>query len=416
MADVYVDSTQTGTGNWVGAYLTLAEGYTNVGVGDTVFIASVHIETSTSFTYAIPDGVSTISASNTTSEYEKGAAITATSGSVEFNAAVENYTSSFFGMVFSASANFQFIRPNNKHYLYDCDIDISSGGAGSFGVSRDGLKVIVDGGSVTFNAKSSSFSINGGSNLLVLNTVISPTVLIERLVSSGGNGGTYATFYGCALDGILVAGKPLVSIGSGSDVTEVKFYRCNVAESELLVTPGNLNKSYTIELYACSSASNPEFYRIAKPEGESLLDDTNHVTSESFSALIDIFALADINTPFSTRLSSLSDINLTSSRTITIEVSSDVVLTTSNFWIDLLTPSDDAVVGTTETSRAIDVIGSGVPYDTSSETWTGGGTNKYSINITIPAYVGKTEKRIDIYVHSTLANTNIWASMLGRVS
>ena len=390
---------------WAKAKQTLLQVTAIASADQEIHAASDHVESEAgNQNYTTPDGVTVVSVNRTTGLYERGASITSTLGGDINLSNVSGPSFGYMGFDFVSGDLLTVSGSNATAVLTDCTIQLSLTSGGDYiGTTVDGVSLSLVDSTITFNNAAQGFRLVGGSRMRLSNCTVagSGTLLFA---GSGAGGGLTFEAVGCDFSGMdtgSTSGIFRVGANSADDVCEINLQRCLMPPfvTKVLETP-MLGNNISVHLDSCSdlagSGDNDAYYYTyfesfqgsvetdnAVTLGAMAYDGTDKASLELTSASAGQCTIAQ---PLRWKVAAIPVQDLTTSKTFTVEITSDSALTDADFWIEAVGGSSaDFALGVTTSTRAADYL-SGTTHTTSTATWTGSTgalTNKYKDSVTI---------------------------------
>jgi hypothetical protein len=433
MTNRFVRSAATGAANgtsWTDAYTTLTAAITISSAGDTFFVSDDHAETTgaalvLSFkgTPAVPDRVLCVDHTVTspgTGDFRTGASTTTTGA---FNV---NVNGSFFcyGITFNCGtgAGGQLLilsgLSNNVQIFQSCAFNLVVTGAGGLIHTANGVssKVKWINCSVSFGSVNQSISSRGGFFEWVdTATPITGTNIPTSLL-------TPTALSAFKLEGVdfssVTTGKAILSLGINSCYIGI-MKECKLGAGTITSgTPGWY--PFRFDVIRCDSANtnyrNESYQYMGTGTTETTIVRTGGATdgTTSFSRKIVTTSGANFNTPYEVTPIAIWNDAVGSAKTITVEAIASAVLNNDEVWMDVeYMGSTTFPVASRSTTSKANILATGAANTTSSATWGGALTGKFSMAVTItPQQKGP----ITVYVRVAKASTTVYIDPLITVT
>jgi hypothetical protein len=276
----------------------------------------------------------------------------------------------------------------------------------SFTASASGDTVFsngVDGGMATFydctfnyNHVGALLGISGGSTCIFHHCLFTGTGATATIISGSAAGGTHVYMYGCDLSPVahVAVSAGGMSSPAGDDHLDLRLYNCKLNAATVLSSELSAKRNLAIYTYNTADTSAAAEYQYHYESAEISVDDETSIYRNGSTAFpsgtktsLKCVTLAACIGPrfvgfdFPTRYAELSN---TASDTLRIYITSSVVLTDAEVWADVMYP-DSADSRTPNNAQSVaaafNPLRTGTTLSTNTESWTGGLTYKYHIDI-----------------------------------
>lgn len=318
------------------------------------------------------------------------------------------------------------------HELYDCRL--AAGDSFTYPTS-DGSALNMYGGRVTFSNIANVLRLQNGCRwrFCGVDFALDSIARINQLIDSRGSAGGMYEFIGCDLSTLWdgTSSGPIVECSATTDdVINVRFIRCKLPVTDPSggrISAGS-NSTCEVSFIGCGDSANDafsiehHFHRgtMVSEIGTShfrsgdvkLPDATNYLSYKLSSN-----ANASRTNPFRVFVPMRYEGDYTSNGKCTIYVSGPSGLLNSDVWQEAMYADGTSAMlwrrahtAKTGSDGRIDPIGTGAALTADGTTWTGGGTNDYSMEATLTSggdglvgvYICLGKPSTDVYVSSTV--------------
>ena len=224
------------------------------------------------------------------------------------------------------------------------------------------------------------------------------------LFGSFGNGGGHFECENSDLSTLFSTGESLVTASTASDRVSVAVKRCKLP---LNWTYTHTPPSYLVLDITESDVGDGYYYFFYKEAefGQAEIDTVQYIIggptydgSNNFSAQIDTGPDATAYRPFKYKLATFPSIDLTTNRTIFLELAGPASKTDATIWIEVeIQDVTDQALGVIQSSQAANPE-SGTALPSSSAGWASAPTAKYKISHSIGAQAGLTNSNVSVYL------------------
>lgn len=397
MADLYVKHTGSNTApynSWATAATTLATAMAEAAAGDTVYVASTHVESSATSislagpgTLAAPIRILSVTEATPPTTETAGASITTTTsgsfslpGSVIFDGIVLDIGSASSAAsinVANATANHNLVFRNATFNL-NGNNSSSRVAIGSASSGAAGVKALFDGCAFRFSHTSASLQSNSAEVRFVGCNIASggaATTVVYR--GQTGNHKSQAFFDGCDLSNAATSATLANTLGGGSSAV---FKNCKLPAGWSGVLASGLSAGARVSMYNCDSGNTNYRMQIAEYHGDIYSDTaiyrtggaSDGTTPLSWRMVTNANAVKDALALMSDEIVVWND-TTGSARTLTIEIAQEggTALKDDEVWVEVQYLGAANTLGSIVTDRKTNLLAAGVDQTTSTVAWTG---------------------------------------------
>lgn len=408
-----------GSGTLVAAnvYASLADVITyatTIAADDFVLCSDVHSTTSAPTTWEF-NGATVMSVDDTNADQYKAGATETDTGVMPAR------SNAYIGMTVGAALSIE-VGAEQRTFFEDCTVKV--GGTGRYlGAVGDGSWLHIRNSTVDLGTGSSTeFNSNKGGFVVLENVSLTGTAAANMgfLCTWGGGGGNTFRAYNCDFSN-CGATYMFETCVATDDNGYAYLERCSMPDNFSMVAAINDN-SFTYEIQSCTDGTNADaFYYFEYHDyyGEvsastTVYKDATYDGSTGVSAVFDTSANCSLSNPLRYKIATIGGVDLTSSRTVTVEALCATALTAGELWIEVFQTDDtDNSMGKLKSSIATDRLTSTTMTDTNDNaSWTGdaGTENTYSLSVTTDAVSGLDADSglLEVYVCVGKATVDVW--------
>ncbi len=383
--------------------------------GDRIRCSSSHAKTyAAPITIVVPDGVIIESVDDSNQEqYLRGAAETVSAGSsagISFTGTTNTGDHFAISGLNITGTNGTSIAASygTTAIVNDCYFAVTrvaTSGKMTFATGDGGLVFVKD-CRLNYSYSGQSFNHAGGGKLILDNIWSTGTQLTTFMAAGGGgNGGTTLEIRNSDLTGFMTASTSNLfnAVAVGSDYVDITLDRCKLPSTYTLWNTSPACAAYQLKMSSCGNAD--EYYDDYYENflGTFDIDTTTYLSTtydgtNEYSYQLGSTGDADPLCPFKYRIGTLSDQDLTTAQTITVEITSDASLTDNDLWLEIvINDATDEAQGTTQSSQNSDPLAAGSALTTSTESWTSPDTAKYKIAHDLGAQASVDNAVVEVY-------------------
>lgn len=372
--------------------------------GDFIFCSDAH--SGSVATLSVPASINIVSVADTNcDQYSAGASESGGANNAFYNCAAGG-VNSFTGMTLTGGNSGLFLRSAAGGTL------IVNGGVLNAGGSGDMIFSDVSGGTLEINDADLIFQNSpamrlGQNSRTVFRGCFSTGTARAKLCSALADGCSLE-FYDTDVSQLLTA-NIFDDVSTSVGRYALKMRRCKLPASFAAFDATPLIASYEIDIAACSNPATPDhnayhYFYYASPLGEVEEDITTYLSatydgSNGFSALFSSGAKCTRHAPLRYLLGVIPAQDLTSAKTITVDVTSDAGLTDNDIWIEVVRPdSTDNALGKIGSTQNADLVAPGSALPTvGAGTWTNADAASYLISYDIGALANINNGNVAVY-------------------
>ena len=432
MAIYYVDSNASGTNagtSWANAaqdlqYLcaTIVPTFAD---GDFIYIAHNHVAGYTAATSCAIQNVALtiVSVNSSTGVYQIGADESHASGTSNYEisggADSENFVI-FAGIKAFAGDDFATSFNGRCFVFVDCEVG-GNGGATSITLSQQAKHAFYNcafklGGSVR------KISLTAGATAYLNGCYAAAGhSKVDNLMNITQRNGTVEV-YNCDLDSLINTNGALFENQQGDDGVNIRLGNCKVPSGFSIFDISTTTNAISDPTGSAGTAD--QYYGSIREHtglGMAEVDTTQHVVSgaaiptydgaNEFSIQVDTYAECSNFWPFRCKLAIIPAQDLTTAKTVSIELSGPASLTDSEVWIEcVIQDTTDQALGAIQSSQNSDPLSAGTPLIAGSATWVTTTATEYKIEHDLGAQTGISNSNVEVYIcvgKSSVAALNV---------
>lgn len=394
--------------------------YNTMATGDVIRYAHDHsVVYGIDKTWAFLAGVSNESVDNLAcDEYKIGANEAVDTISSNLDLAITGAIGavlSFHGMTIQSGKDIVFTTGEATYFFNDCEIFAYNTGTSIALTAGDGQRLRLN--NTILNTYGSVILTISRGNMLECNGLTWNDTSSSTLpkFSMGGLGGSYFSFINTIFNFTATLTSLFYSAAPGADNISIVMRRCFLPNFTS-VMPVTTLINYNIDMY--SSGVGNKYYNEynERYNGSSDIDDVVYLTAKYDGTN---YVSRQINTnsncsgvsPLKVKIYSNPAIDLTSAKTIKINILTDVTtLTDADIWPEAVYNDNTNLAKPVVNSGMVDFL-SGTNLTTNTEAWTETLTTpiKQEIEITVPTGLTNVSNgTLDIFIVVAIANKDIW--------
>lgn len=416
MAEQYVYSLAAGLADgssWTDAETRLQD-VAGLAVNDIINIASDHdMTTVASRVYTLPDGITIRSVNRTTGAYERGALegpgpSTGTADASFSLTGTNGPTVKFHGMDFIYPDDANFNTQGGRWFFEDCSMLFMNTFQGQLKNSYDSQFVVYRNSVWGVTTSISAWYMSQGTRVIWDNVTPHASHVSVDYLFEAAFGGNIIEIYNTDLAAFLNSAAGIIKDrAAGDDHLILKMRRCKLPTSWVVFKTAAVEYNYEIDIAECDTGDGYSYfyYEIGK-YGQAEFDtavytgDSTFDGTTAFSVAVDTLVSADPANPFAYKIHTFGDIDLTTSKTITIEFTGPSGLKTNQVALSaVINDTTDEALGVAIDSKPTDPYDATTALTAGTATWTGGGASNYKIDLVLGAQTGVDHSNIDVEIH-----------------
>ena len=335
-------------------------------------------------------------------------------------ACTSNAYMSFIGMHFFQDSNFILMGDSAHYYFDNCIIEFRTGGNASAHLetlsNNDGIRAYFKDCDLDFGHAAQSVGL-GDNCLFIFDGCINSGATNNNFFDQELRGGSAIcrnmdmTKFGSTLGLVL-------STDSGDGHLGLLVENCHLATGTVLILNAN---DYNHDLVFSGSGEADEYFNYERlKENKTVIIDTATYLNATydggttgFSMKLSTHTFTDQFQPLRYRLGILSDIDLSTAQTVTVEITSDAGLTDNDVWIEItIQDNTDQALGVTQTTQNADIMATGTGLTTAGTgTWTVGDTEDYIITKDLGAQSNVLNGNVEVWICVGKISTDVFADM-----
>lgn len=232
-------------------------------------------------------------------------------------------------------------------------------------------------------------------------------VAADNLFNIGGSGGGNLLVEDSDLTGFLTASGNLVNISTGADIARAVFRKCKLPSSWSY--NNGVDDVFILDISECDIGDGYYYFLyVDSVSGQAEMDTAQYVVSgadvpkydgtNAFSVQIDTVDNCNAYLPFRYKLASFGGQDLTTAKTVAVELSGPAGLTDADVYLEIvIQDTTDQALGVRQDTRAADPE-SGTALTAGAATWQNTSPTEYQITKDLGAQSGLTNSNVDVYI------------------